>query len=162
MGRLKEYIFSLMIVSVSCAAVNMLAPDNSKLSKYVHFLVGLVVALAMLLPIQSIVRDMPLLFDEAVFEDKRSVITSLVDESELIIEESVSIMERELKEQIENRLSKKISNISIEYDAQDPENVIITKVRVEYDKSNRLLFSDTERYVEELLLCECEVGVAGE
>ena len=39
MDKIREYIFALMIVSVSCAAVNMLAPEEGKISKYVHFLV---------------------------------------------------------------------------------------------------------------------------
>ncbi|MBR5514623.1 MAG: stage III sporulation protein AF [Clostridia bacterium] len=161
MGIIREYVFSIMIVSVSCAAVNMLTPENSGLSRYVHFLAALVVSFAILSPLQSLLYELPAFLDTEFKNDAVLSFSGELNSEELIINETVEILEKELKVQTENRLKCKIEDLRIICDIKDTENISITKIEVDFENDNKYLFSDTRNYLEDLMMCECEVRCIG-
>ena len=157
MEKIREYIFSIMIVSLSGAAVNMLAPENSNLSKYVHFLIALVISLVMLSPLYSFIYELPDIFDkEYIQKSEYSISSDLVSEN-AIIAETIEIMKKEVETAIESRFNCDVKEIEIICNTDDIEKIYITYIKISYEKENKYLFSDTKKYITDLFNCECEV-----
>ncbi len=157
MNAVREFVFSIMIVSVVAAAINMLAPDNSSVSRYVHFISALAVTAILLSPIRDVVSLIPKITDadldmQIFFEGDSAYVYA--DE---IINEACSHLNEEIKADIEERFACEIVSVKVSCDSEDIENVIITSVEVEVKKANRFICSDIINYIEDLLECECEV-----
>lgn len=155
MQSVKEYVFSLMVVSVSCAALNILAPEKGNLSKYVHFIAALIVSVVMLSPIQSFFGVLP-----GLFEGKTSLESSFEGYTEdvyaeLVIYESLEIIKKDIANEIEKRFAESPEGVEIEYDAADSENVVIKAITVSFSGVSDFLLSDTENYISELFGCKC-------
>lgn len=153
----KEYVFSIMIVSISCAALNILTPEGSGTSKYVHFIAALVVSTVLLSPIQSLVGVLPDIFDKGYSIPAYAEKNSEYLYTDTIISETIENIKNTLASQLYNRFGYEACDLIIECDTSDSKNVAINEVTVIYEKDNRFLFSDTENYIKELLGCECEV-----
>lgn len=156
MGNVKQYIFSLMVISLASACVNMLTPDESETSKFVNFLVSAVVCVVLLSPIHSLLKTLPELLsydieayaevdsDEAVYAD--SIINAAIDN-----------IKRDISLSLQKKFSIDAEKIEIEYDSSDIENIVINKVVIFIQKGNKYISSDICRYLSSLLSCECEV-----
>ena len=162
MTSIREYIFSLMIISISCAAVNMLTADNSSVSKYVRFLVSLIVTTVLLSPLQSAVGEIPELFIDDIEISFDGDDESVMVYADPVIEEACRQLEEEIIYELENRLSATPARVQLLCNTDDIENIVIEKISVIYPEYNKMLFSDTEKYIEDTMECECEVVEADE
>ena len=162
MQTVKEYIFSLMIIAFSCAIVEILAPEDKGISRYLHFTAALVITVVLLSPVQSILGVLPdileLKYDLPVFAE----INASDEYTDAVITESINKIKEEINAEVMRKFNCEAVEIMIEYDASDIENIVISKVLIGYDVSNRYLYSDTENYIEELMKCDCEVYLCDE
>ncbi|MBE6574557.1 MAG: hypothetical protein E7652_09245 [Ruminococcaceae bacterium] len=157
MQGIREYVFSIMVITISSAALNMLAPEGKSISKYLHFLCALAVCCVILMPINSVFDTLPHIFDidtESVEAGTEEYDRAYIDS---LISKSIEIIEKDIKDSVEKKLECKVSCVSVEYNADDVSNIRIDRVRIGYKNENKYLFSDTENYVSELCDCECEV-----
>lgn len=157
MQKIKEYIFSLMIIAFSCAIIELLSPENKGMSKYLHFTAALVICTVILSPIQSLLGVLPDIFDIDLEVPALAEYTGPQEYTDIIINESIDKVKAEIKNELVRKFRCEPCEVDVGYDASDVGNIIITGVRIGYEVSNRYLFSDTENYIEEMMKCDCEV-----
>ncbi len=157
MQAVKEYIFSLMIISVSCGAVSMLAPEGSQLKNYIKFLISLIITVVILSPLSSLMGILPELTAVDINIDFFNKDIKTISSVDKIVEETCNLLKEEVKDEIGRKLS--VAPIDIEFQCTygEDEKVIIEKIIVIYDTNNSFLFSDTEKLISELFMKECEV-----
>lgn len=157
MESVRGYIFSLMIVSVCCGVVSILTPDNSSINKYVQFILSLIVTVILLSPISSVLKVFPELIDNGINIDITDDQIEAFDYVDPLITQTLDIISEELKIQIKSKFGVEPEDVLVYCDSDDIENIIINKALVIYDSENKLLFSDTQRFVSSLIGQECEV-----
>lgn len=157
MNAVKEYIFSLMIISVSCGAVSMLAPEGTRLNNYVRFLISLIITVVLLSPLGSLMGALPELSAGDIKLDLTNNELEAISAEDKIITETCEMIKEEIRTKIENRLSYTPKDIEIECGHDANESVTIEKITVVYEKNSAFLFSDTEKIISELFMNECEV-----
>lgn len=157
MGIVREYIFSLMIVSACCGIVSILAPDNTSLNKYVHFLISLIVTVILLSPIDSVLGLIPELMDSSINIEIANDENDSYDYTEALIKETCDNISEEIKLQIRNKFNVEPNEVVVCCDTDDIENITVNKIDITYSSDNELLFRDTVKYVVDLMGDDCEV-----
>ena len=157
MQAVKEYIFSLMIVSVCCGVAGMLVPDNSSVNRYVQFIISLIVTVMILTPVSSVIGVLPELIDMGGELSLFAEDVETMSHADRIIAETVENISLEVREKLIDKFSVEPADIEIECDSSDIENVKIDKITVIYRDNNKFLMSDTIKYISELFYDECEV-----
>lgn len=157
MQEIKEYIFSLMIVSVCCGMVSMLMPDNSRINKYVQFILSLVVTTILLNPIGSLIGIIPELIDtEALLSyDEEDIEVSLY--ADLIIKKTEENIAREVSDMVEARFRVKPVSVTVECTQEGNGDVRVKNIYIIFNRNNRYLYSDTEKYISDMFNGECGV-----
>lgn len=157
MQVIKEYIFSLMIISIGCGAVSMLAPEGTKLKGYIKFLISLIITVIILSPLSSLMDILPEIVEDNIKLDFSKGELEALSGNELIVTETCSLLKKEIGAELKRKLSVEPENIEIDCVINEDQNVVIDKVEIIYDKENGLLFSDTEKLISKLFMDECEV-----
>ena len=158
MNGIKSFIFNLLVIALSCSAVNFLAPDNTKLSKYIQYVFALIITVILLSPLSSLFNTLPGIYEKIdeyanspVYADSAEIFSSNIKSTAL------KVLEENTAKEIESRFSVKPEGVSIEATETENTEIIPEKVIVTFDKYNALLFSDVEKHLSGTLLCECEV-----
>ncbi len=157
MAEIREYIYSLLVISLACSAVNILTPDNSSVSKYINLLLGLIVTAVLLYPLQSVLNVLPELCNREYLITSAYTDTADRVYADRIISVTCDNVEKEVSDMLEKRFSSKPSDVEVICNSEDISNVIIEKITVKYPHVNRLMIYDVKKYVEETLKSECEV-----
>ncbi len=156
MEAVREFVYSVLIVSVSGAIISMFAPENHRVSKYLNFLVSLVVTSVLLLPMSSVVGKLPQLSDFDIEFDTSTRELSVYTDTLLV--EICKNIETELTEDLCERFDIKPSRIEVHSNG-DVEDLLIVGIDIYYESSNRLLYSDTVKHIKSIMGDECEVKV---
>ncbi|MBR6514333.1 MAG: hypothetical protein IKT46_05805 [Clostridia bacterium] len=158
MEALREIVFSVMVVSVSAAAVTALVPDNSKIVGYVRFLVGMIVTTVLLMPLAPLVKSIP---DLDLNDIMVAGITSEDTYIDTVITDTCTRIETELTDMINQKFNMTPEYIRVECN-NDIEALRVIKAVVCCKDANRLLCSDITNYLEGILGDECEVSIVNE
>lgn len=157
MEELKSYISTLIIVSVAAGAINVMAPDGN-IKKYIKYLISLSVVIILLLPFKNLIYTLPKILESYEIKFAEEEMSVLKSAEELIIDQSVYEIKKNINAVILNRFMIKIEvgDITIDYNADDYENVELNKITV-YSDCNDLIARDIERYLTNMMYCEVEV-----
>ena len=159
MAKISEYIYSLLILSASAAVITMLLPEGSKLTRHMKFLCGIVITSLLLLPLGSVLGELPQLVLGDIDFDVKEGDTAAYSES--VIDEACRILQQRITEDLYDRFDTEPLYVTV-YTNGDPQNLTVDRVAVCYRKNNKLLFTDTEKYLEDILGSECDVIVSAE
>ncbi len=156
MEAIREFVYSILVISVSGAAITMLAPENSSVSKHLRFLVGIVVTSALLFPISSAIGKLPTLTRADIeFDISNKEITVYTD---TISDQVCKDIESELADMLYERFEVKPTNIDVKSNGK-ADALKIESVSVCYRSENILLYSDTVNYIRSLFGEGCEVSI---
>lgn len=159
MDGLKSYIFSIMIVSVTAAAINILAPEKGDIPKYMQFLLAIIISCVILLPVSSLLVTLPDIFNIEYTKE-----LSCFDENELypnkLVSETICIIENNISSEISKKFNTTPLLVNISCNTEDIDNIIIERIKIIFDKENKLMFSDIKKYIENIF--ECEVIVVAD
>ena len=151
-----EFVYSVLVVSVSGAAVTMFAPDDNGVSKYIHFLVSIVVTVVLLSPMFSVAGKLPeLISGDIVFDIKRDDATSY---KETVVDQTCRNIGKELADRLYERFDVGVSEVEV-YSNGEVEDLKIESVKIYYSVKNSLLYSDTVNFIKDIFGGECEVYV---
>lgn len=159
MTEIKSFIFNLLIIGVSCAAVNYLAPSNEKLSKYIHYLFALIITVILISPIASAAGKFP-----QIQADIEGLLSSYsgTENMKIFSDEISNQTAKALEEKIANEIVAKFQvkpiKVSVGLKVKNNEEFSVEKINIIFEKYNSFLFSDTENYIKETFGCECEVA----
>ena len=156
MIEIREFIFSLLIVSVSGATVTMFLPENTKTAKYLHFLVGIVVTSVLLMPLGRLKYILPELVPIEIQFDIKDTDVSVYTST--VISDTCRRIGNELSDLIVERIGVRPSRIEV-YSNRDPENLMVNCVKIYFGEKNKLLYSDAYKYTKEILGADCEVNI---
>lgn len=151
-----EYIYPFTVLTVSIGAIEILLPESFSVNKYVHFIMAVVITLMLLSPIQSGLKNIPLLLQgdriELVEEayDKTAMTNALEEELSGVLEANIDTL-------IKQRFNLSVCDIQVDCDVSDPQNVIVNRACVFVEFENRFIDSDIKKFVEKKLDCVCEV-----
>lgn len=156
MSQIREFVFSILVISVSGAAVTMFLPENSKTVKYVHFLVGIIVTSVLLMPLGRMKGILPELITKDIeFDIKETEISAYTS---ALADEAINNIEKSVSDRIYERFD--IRPLRVEVDCNyDIENLLINRVDIYFDVKNKLLYSDTVNFTEGIFEGSCEVRV---
>lgn len=124
---MKEYLTSIMAVSVASALVSLLVPDGKASKKYLKFVIGAVSLLAVAEPLCGLadIRELP----------KTDLSVTVPSESEngyidAVIKNAEDIIASEMTEELftRYRLSERYVGVCVELDASDPSEVTVNEM----------------------------------
>lgn len=153
MEEIKSYISTLIIVSITTGAINILAPDGS-IKKYIKYLISLTIVIILLLPFKDLIYTIPKMLESYQVEFDESDLNLMVSNENLMINYTLQEIKNNIKELLSNRFMIKIDDIEIEYSIN--ESVDITKIIV-YSDCNDLFASDIRKYLSDVMYCEIKV-----
>lgn len=156
MEGFRGFVYSILVVSASGAAITMFAPENNGVKKYLHFLVSLVVTSVLLFPLCSVAGKLPDFTKYDIKFDTKGGDASLY--AQTVAEQACKNIEDELSDRLFERFDITPTDIEV-YSNGDIEEMMIEGVCVYYSKENRLLFSDTVNFIKGIFGGECEVTV---
>ncbi|MBR4881691.1 MAG: hypothetical protein IKU19_07135 [Clostridia bacterium] len=156
MEGIREFVYSILIVSVSGAVITMFAPENPGISKYLRFLVGIVITFVLLLPVAKVIGELPDLVPYEIEFDLDDRDASVYTET--VVERTCKEIGAELSEDLSERFDITPAGIDIISNG-DVEALEVVSVAVYYGIENSLLYSDTVKYIEGIFGKECEVAV---
>lgn len=156
MEGIRGFVYSVLVISVSGAVITMFSPENRGVSKYLQFLVSIVVTSVLLFPLCSVVGKLPELTEyDIVFEVEDSDASVYI---QTVAEEACENIEKTLTDNLYERFD--IMPVRVEvYSNGDAADLLIERISVYYNKENRLLYSDTIIFLEDMFGEECEVDV---
>ncbi len=159
MGGIREFVYSLLIVSVSGSVITMFAPENPRVSKYLNFLISLVITSVLLLPLCNAVVKLPQIKTGDIdFAEGQASMSTYTD---TVLEQACENIERELKDTLYQRFDVEPADVKVISNGV-PEALEIKEIEVIYDIENGLLYSDTVNYIRSIFDKDCEVRVTCE
>ncbi len=134
MEQIRQYVFSIFLISFVCGIVLLLAPDGNgrKLKKPTQFLTALCILLALLAPLRSGLRQLK---NQLVSQSVAWPTADLSDSfssSDRILEQSKKNMEDTIAEFISEqmRYEKERISVAVELNDEDLQSVKITAIIV--------------------------------
>ena len=152
MGFIKNYCYSLTVISVTVSVIMLLAPENTRIIKYVRWITSLCVILVLTVPILK-------LGGEITINNFNNGQTKPIYESgqELIINEFKSEISDIVYELINDKFNVGSSDIKVELNTQDVENISINEISLNLNTNSRFLKADAEKFLKEKFLCEINI-----
>ena len=160
---MSEYVFTVIIASVTIGLFHVLAPDNSGIEKYVRIVGMLVILCVMVSPITNFLKNL----DGDFFDDLKDKLTSDTEKTEdydkIFREYLESYSYNDIKETIADMLNKEFGipqndmdiRLSIE-SANEPPTIKSVQILL----SGNSIFQNPykiEEYITSKLKCECQV-----
>lgn len=144
---MKDFLMSVMLVSLTAAAVTMLAPEGKGIGKQVRFVCAVVVCVALSAPMLRLLgtewqTELPSLPDGTSL--------SLPDAQAVIVEAGTAGLCRELEAQVAARFEVENPCLTLRTDAEDPSAVLILGGTLDGEGE----VEEACEYLSELLGCE--------
>ena len=153
MHTVTKTLFSLIALSVFSAAVTAFAPDGTA-KKGLHFLVALMTATLLLLPLSGLLTTLPALFSSGGYEAQAGPTSAgLPSSAELLADYAARSMRVTLEEMVRRKFGAECE-IFLQMDAQDPEAIALTGVYVRVSDSGGADIREIVRYLREETLAE--------
>ena len=148
----KNYYYSLTTIALAVTVIMLMAPENTRIIKYVRWITSLCVILVLIVPILNF-------SGEITFNNFKNGQTASVKENgqELIINEFKAEISDIVCELINDKFNINSSDINIDLNAEDIENISINKISLNLNVKSRFLKSDVEKYLKEKFLCEINI-----
>lgn len=148
----KNYCYSLTTIALAVTVIMLMAPENTRIIKYVRWITSLCVILVLIVPILNF-------SGEITFNNFKNGQTASVKENvqELIINEFKAEISDIVCELINDKFNINSSDINIDLNAEDIENISINKISLNLNTKSRFLKSDVEKYLKEKFLCEINI-----
>ncbi len=163
MEALKQYIYSLMVISVVGGVVTALTPSGkSEINKYVRFAVSVAAVFAMLAPfIGKTFSELDLDAWQIASGETQQTADSVLPEK--VLEEAKKRAEQNIQLVLQTKfsISEDGAGVFLILDTEDMQAVKIVRVEVSlYDARHNISRDKIKEYLEETLYCECEVHTA--
>ncbi len=156
MNYIKEYILSLITISIAAGIINMIPPDGP-LKKYIKYIISLSVAITLLLPLKDIVYTLPSLIKikagETDNESKYEIYRNAA------VGNAVLEIEKKTAEAIKNKTGIE-AEVRLKVDDTDPQLIIILGVTVILKKEDSVSGNGILIYVSDVMgipYSDCEV-----
>ncbi|MBQ3100842.1 MAG: hypothetical protein IJC50_07630 [Clostridia bacterium] len=152
MGSIKNYCYSLIVISVTVTVIMLLSPENTRIIKYVRWITSLCIILILTAPISKLGADIE-------FNDYTQGQVNSVKENaqELIIEEFKIKISDTVFKLINERFKIESSNIIVNLNTDDVENIYINNIGLSLNTKSKFLKSDVEGFLKEKFLCEINI-----
>lgn len=159
MSGVRDFVYSLLIVSVSCSVVTMIMPENPRVSKYLYFLISLVVTSVLLFPLCNALGKLPQLNTVDIEVDAGQADLSLYTDA--ILKEACVKIEDEVRDMLKERFDTEPEDVNV-ISNNDHQALKVEEITVVYSVDKKLLFSDTVNYIKDIFGTDCEVRVVYE
>ena len=159
MSGVRDFVYSLLIVSVSCSVVTMIMPENPRVSKYLNFLISIVVTSVLLFPLCNALSKLPQLNTVDIEVDAGQADLSLYTDA--ILKEACVKIEDEVRDMLKERFDTEPEDVNV-ISNNDHQALKVEEITVVYSVDKKLLFSDTVNYIKDLFGTDCEVRVVYE
>ena len=159
MSGVRDFVYSLLIVSVSCSVVTMIMPENPRVSKYLNFLISIVVTSVLLFPLCNALGKLPQLNTVDIEVDSGQADLSLYTDA--ILKEACVKIEDEVRDMLKERFDTEPEDVNV-ISNNDHQALKVEEITVVYSVDKKLLFSDTVNYIKDLFGTDCEVRVVYE
>ncbi len=156
MEGIRGFVYSVLVISVSGAVITMFSPEKSGVSKYLQFLVSIVVTSALLFPLCSAVGKLPELSAYDIEFDVEESDASIYIRT--VAEQACKNVEKALSEDLYDRFDIMPTSVAVCGNG-DAEELLIESISVYYAEEKELLYSDTVNYLKDIFGEECEVNV---
>ena len=150
---MKNYVLTLLIVSIIYGIVSIIASSFPKVKKYICYFVGLVSIICMLSPIISIVNGVSDLKNNIKdFLDNTLSQEIITESNKIIISSGIESVEKGIKNTVIDKFNfdSRDVYVSVEYDNSSIESIKISKINVTL--TGKASWSDTDtvkKYLEE-------------
>lgn len=159
MSGVRDFVYSLLIVSVSCSVVTMIMPENPRVSKYLNFLISIVVTSVLLFPLCNALGKLPQLNTVDIEVDAGQADLSLYTDA--ILKEACVKIEDEVRDMLKERFDTEPEDVNV-ISNNDHQALKVEEITVVYSVDKKLLFSDTVNYIKDIFGTDCEVRVVYE
>ncbi len=159
MSGVRDFVYSLLIVSVSCSVVTMIMPENPRVSKYLNFLISIVVTSVLLFPLCNALGKLPQLNTVDIEVDSGQADLSLYTDA--ILKEACVKIEDEVRDMLKERFDTEPEDVNV-ISNNDHQALKVEEITVVYSVDKKLLFSDTVNYIKDIFGTDCEVRVVYE
>ena len=159
MSGVRDFVYSLLIVSVSCSVVTMIMPENPRVSKYLNFLISIVVTSVLLFPLCNALGKLPQLNTVDIEVDAGQADLSLYTDA--ILKEACVKIEDEVRDMLKERFDTEPQDVNV-ISNNDHQALKVEEITVVYSVDKKLLFSDTVNYIKDIFGTDCEVRVVYE
>lgn len=159
MSGVRDFVYSLLIVSVSCSVVTMIMPENPRVSKYLNFLISIVVTSVLLFPLCNALGKLPQLNTVDIEVDAGQADLSLYTDA--ILKEACVKIEDEVRDMLKERFDTEPEDVNV-ISNNDHQALKVEEINVVYSVDKKLLFSDTVNYIKDIFGTDCEVMVVYE
>lgn len=159
MSGVRDFVYSLLIVSVSCSVVTMIMPENQRVSKYLNFLISIVVTSVLLFPLCNVLGKLPQLNTVDIEVDAGQADLSLYTDA--ILKEACVKIEDEVRDMLKERFDTEPKDVNV-ISNNDHQALKVEEITVVYSVNKKLLFSDTVNYIKDIFGADCEVRVVYE
>ena len=155
-----EYILSLTVLGALSGAVMVFAPDNG-IKKYLKYLVSLIIALTLLMPLKNVIFALPKYLENmsGTYQSYDSDGITLPDSTEILVNCTAHKLRAELEYSVQ-RLFGINADILPVFDLSDPQSIKLEKLIVTiYDQRTA---ETVKMYLQKQIGCEVELTVGGE
>jgi len=149
MAGLKNYCYSLIIISVIATIIMLLAPNNGKTTKYLQWICALCITGYMIAPILKLTGKIEFNLSNP---DTESVY--IENGNALILNEFESVLCDTVKDLVYDRFDVKCKNIEVHIINDDIESISLESISIDVDTESNFLKADVKRYLNEKLSCE--------
>jgi len=155
-----EYILSLTVLGALSGAVMVFAPDNG-IKKYLRYLVSLIIALTLLMPLKNVIFALPRYLENmsGTYQSTDSDGVELPDSTEILVNCAAHKLRAELEYSV-NKLFGINADILPVFDSTEPENITLERLMVTLHDQRAA--DAVKLYLQTQTGCEVTMTVGGE
>ena len=158
-----NYIYIMISLSIISCVLRCFVEDNATLFRYSMFCVGVITVCILVRPINQLTSELKSWLDKGSIDQSIVEVDNYGTYESFLLEKADEELKRSVSELANSKFGLSVSphDISINYDADDFENVRILNISI--DMRDTFVVSNVvelSAFISETLMCKCEVLTA--